>query len=143
MVGGKKKPSVELVEPDPFLKKLGRITVAPANAFLTTWNEFESKLPFSALTNASLEVFDIDTVFEKITSSYTKEVVPCTSLDESIKEFEFEMGRHLYLEMRDTHFGWKLQLFQLKFSDVSRREKAEHKAKSEYDSDEEPKPYLT
>ena len=45
--------------------------------------------------------------------------------------------------MRDTHLSLKLQLFKERLLDASKKEKAEHKAKSEEDSDEEPQTYLT
>ena len=76
-------------------------------------------------------------------SSYTQEVFPSTSLDESSIEFEFETDRNLYLDMRDTHFSSKLQLFKGRLFDAFKKEKAEHKAKLEEDSDEEPQTYLT
>ena len=44
--------------------------------------------------------------------------------------------------MRDTHLSFKLQFFKGRLFDAFKREKAEHKAKSEDDSDEEPEPYL-
>ena len=74
-------------------------------------------------------------------SSYTQ-VFPSTSLDESSIEFEFEMGRNLYLDMRDTHLSLKLQLFKDCLM-LSKNERAEHKEKSEDDSDEIPQTYLT
>ena len=76
-------------------------------------------------------------------SSYTQEVFPSTSLDESSIEFEFETDRNLYSDMRDTHISLKLQLFNGRLIDAFKKEKAEHKAKSEEDSDEEPQTYLT
>ena len=66
-----------------------------------------------------------------------------TSLDESSIEFEFETDRKLYLDMPDIHLSLKLQLFKGKLFDVSKKKKAEHKAKSEEDSDEELQTYLT
>ena len=45
--------------------------------------------------------------------------------------------------MRDTHLSLKLQLFKGRLFDAFKKEKAEHKAKSEEDSDEEPQTYLT
>ena len=44
--------------------------------------------------------------------------------------------------MRDTHLSLKLQLFKGRLFDAFKKEKAEHKAKSEEDSDEEPQTYL-
>ena len=74
---------------------------------------------------------------ETITSSYAQEVFPSTFLDESSTQLEFETDRNLYLDVRDTH------LFKGRLFDAFKREKAEHKAKWEDDSDEEPDPYLT
>ena len=51
--------------------------------------------------------------------------------------------RNLYLNMRDTHLSLKLQLFKGRLFDAFKKERAEHKAKSEEDSDEEPQTYLT
>ena len=45
--------------------------------------------------------------------------------------------------MRDTHLSLELQLFKGRLFDAFEKEKAEHKAKSEEDSDEEPQTYLT
>ena len=45
--------------------------------------------------------------------------------------------------MRDTHLSLKLQLFKGRLFDAFKKEKADHKAKSEEDSDEEPQTYLT
>ena len=67
---------------------------------------------YEAFTNSSLEIFDKVPVLETIMSSYTQEVFPSTSLDESSIEFEFETDRNLYLDMRDTHLSLKLQLFK-------------------------------
>ena len=80
---------------------------------------------------------------ETIISSYTQEVFPSFSLDESSIEFEFETDRNLYLDMRDIHLSLKLQLFKGRLFDAFKKEKAEHKAVSEEDSDEEPKTYST
>ena len=98
----------------------------------------QSHFRYGAFTNSSLEIFDKTPVLETIMSSYTQEVFPSTSLDESSIEFEFETDRNLYLDMRDTHLSLKLQLFKGRLFDAFKKEKAEHKAKSEEDSDEEP-----
>ena len=45
--------------------------------------------------------------------------------------------------MRNTVLDLTLQLIILRLLDVFKREKEEQKAKSEDDSDEEPRPYLT
>ena len=66
-----------------------------------------------------------------------------TSLDESSIEFEFEMDRNLYLDMRDTQLSLKLQLFKGRLFAAFKKEKAEHKAKSENDSVEEPQTYFS
>ena len=75
-------------------------------------------------------------------SSRTQEVFPSTSLVESSIVFEFETDRNLYLVMHDTHLSLKLQLIKGRLFDAFKKEKAEHKAKSEEDSDEEPQNYL-
>ena len=87
-----------------------------------------------------MEVFDKVPVLETIISSYTQEVFPSTSLDESSIEFEFETDRNQYLDMRETHLSLKLQLSKEDCLMLSK--KAEHKAKSEDDSDEDPQTYL-
>ena len=53
------------------------------------------------------------------------------------------MDRNLYPDMRDTHLSLKLQLFKVRLFEAFKKEKAEHKAKSEEDSDEELQTYLT
>ena len=75
---------------------------------------------------------------ETIISSYTQEVLPSISLDESSIEIEFETDRILYLDMRDTHLSLKLQLFKGRLFDAFKKEKAKHEAKSEENLDEEP-----
>ena len=74
---------------------------------------------------------------ETIISLYTQEVFSSTSLDESSIEFEFETDRNLYLDMSDTHLSLKLQLSKVRLFGAFKKEKAEHKAKLEEDSDEE------
>ena len=44
--------------------------------------------------------------------------------------------------MCDIQLSLKLQLFERRLFDAFKRDKAEHKAKSDDDSDEEPEPYL-
>ena len=102
----------------------------------------QSHFRYEAFTNSSLEIFDKIPILETIMSSYTQKVFPSTSLDESSIEFEFETDRNLYLDMRDNYHSSKLQLFKGRLFDAFKKEKAEHKAKSEEDSDEEPQPDL-
>ena len=72
-----------------------------------------SHFRYGAFTNSSLEIFVKKVpVLETIMSSYTQEVFPSTSLDESSIEFEIETDRNLYLDMRDTHLSLKFQLFK-------------------------------
>ena len=98
---------------------------------------------YGSFTNSSEEDFDKVPVLETIISSYIQEVFPSTSLDESSIEFEFETDHNLYLDMRITHLSLKLHLFKERLFEAFKKEKAEHKAKSEEDSDEEPQTYLT
>ena len=77
-----------------------------------------------------------------IISSYAQEVFPSTSLDGSSIEFENETDRSLYLDLLDTHLSLKLQLSKRRLFEAFKKEKAEHKANSEEDSDEEPQTYL-
>ena len=86
-----------------------------------------SHFRYGAFTNSSLEIFDKVPVLETIISSYTKEIFPSTSLDESSIEFEFETDRNIYLDMRDTHLSLKLQLFEGRLFEAFKKEKAEHK----------------
>ena len=102
-----------------------------------------SHFRYASFTNSSVEFFDKVPVLETIILSYTQEVFSITSLDESSIEFKFEMDRNLYLDMGDTHLSLKLQFFKGRLFDAFKKEKAEHKAKSEEDSDEEPQTYLT
>ena len=96
---------------------------------------------YGAFTNSSLEIFDKIPALETIISSYIQEVFPGTSLDESSIEFEFERDHNLYLDMRDTHLSYKLQFFKGRLFEAFKKEKAEHKAKSKEDLDEEPQTY--
>ena len=102
-----------------------------------------SHFRYRAFTDSSSEIFDKIPVLETIISSYIQEVFPSTSLDESSFEFEFETNRNLYLEMQDTHLSLKLQLSKSRLFGAFKKEKAEHKAKLEEDSKEEPQTYLT
>ena len=90
-----------------------------------------------------MDNFDKVPVLETVISSYTQEIFPSTSSDENSIEFEFETDRNLHLDMQDNHIRLKLHLFKGRLFDVFEKEKAEHKAKSEEDSDEEPYSYLT
>ena len=101
-----------------------------------------SHFPYGAFTNSSLEIFDKVSVLETIISSYTQELFPSTSLDESSIEFEFETDRNLYFDMCDTHLSLKLQLLIRRLFDAFKKEKAEHEGKSDEDYDEEPQTYL-
>ena len=103
----------------------------------------QSHFRYRVFTNSSLEIFDKVPVLETIMSSYTQEVFPSISLDESSFESDFETDCILYLDMRDTHLSLKLQLFKKRLFEAFKIEKAEHKSKSEEDSDEEPQTYLT
>ena len=102
-----------------------------------------SHFRYGDFTNSFLEIFDKVPVLETIISSNIQEVFPSTSLDESSIEFKFETDSNLYLDMRDIHLSLKLQLFKGRLFEAFKIEKAEHKAKLEEDSDEEPLTYLT
>ena len=102
-----------------------------------------SHFRYRVFTSSSLDIFDKVPVLETIISSYVQKVFPSTSLDESSFEFEFETDNNFYLDMRDTHLSLKLQLFKGRLFEAFKKEKAEHKAKTEEDSDEEPQTYLT
>ena len=65
---------------------------------------------YETFTNSFLEIFDKFPVLETIMSSYTQEVFPSTSLDESSIEFEFETDRNFYLDMRDTQPQFKASI---------------------------------
>ena len=49
---------------------------------------------------------------------------------------------NLYLNIRDTHLSLKLQIINITLFDAFKREKVEHSAKEEDESDEEPEPYI-
>ena len=99
----------------------------------------QSHFWYGVVTNSSLEIFDKVPALETFMSSYNQEVFPSTSLYESSIDFEFEMDRNFY---------WicviPILVYSFNYSreDWLRKEKAEHKAKSEDDSDEEPQTYL-
>ena len=103
----------------------------------------QSHFRYGAFTNSSLAIFAKVPVLETIMSSYTQEVFPSTSLDESSIEFKFETDRNLYMDMRDTHLSLKLQLFIGRLFDAFKKKKKQNKAKLEEDSDEEPQTYFT
>ena len=73
-------------------------------------SENQSHFRYGAFTNSLFEIFDKVPVLETIMSSYTQEVFPSTSLDESSIEFEFETDRNLYWDIRDTHLSLKLTI---------------------------------
>ena len=75
----------------------------------------------------SLKVFDKVPVLETIISSYTREVVASTSLDERGIEFEFETDRYFYLDMRDKHLSLKLQLLTERFFDALKKSRTKSK----------------
>ena len=57
---------------------------------------------YGAFTNSSFEIFDKSQFWKEFFLSYTQEVFPSISSDESSIEFKFETDRNLYLNMRDT-----------------------------------------
>ena len=61
-----------------------------------------SHFRYGTFTSSSLENSDKVPVLATIISSYSQEVFPSNSMDESSIEFEFETDRNLYLDMRDT-----------------------------------------
>ena len=81
----------------------------------------QSHFWYGAFRNSSLETFDKVPVLETIMSSYTQGVFPSTSLDESSIEFEIETDRNIYLDMRDTHLGFKLHLFKGRLFDAFKK----------------------
>ena len=83
------------------------------------------------------DFFDKVPNLERISSSYTQNVFPFTSLDENSIEFKVDTDRYLYLETRETHLKLKLQLFKGRLFDAFKK-KTEHKQKSQDDSDEKP-----
>ena len=126
--GGKKKSCIELEE--QVLKKLVRKPVALAMTFLQNKMNINqsSHFRYAAFTNTSSKTFDKVPVLEIMISSYTQEVYPSTSPDESGIGFQLETERNLDLNMRDTHVSLKLQLFKGRLFDAFKKEKAEHKA---------------
>ena len=66
---------------------------------------------YGAFTNSSSEIIEKVPVLETVMSSYTEEKFPSISLEEITIEFLFEMDRSLYMNMPDTHFSLKHQLF--------------------------------
>ena len=119
------------------------LRVSPFPCFFQRLFDFTSHQKFGGFTNCFLEVFDKVPVLETRLSSYTQKLFPSYSLDESSNEFQFETDLNLQLDMRHTHLSLKLQLLKGKLFDAFKKEKAEHKAKPEKNSDEEPQVYLT
>ena len=76
---------------------------------------------YGAFTKFSLEIFDKVPVLETSLLSYTQEVFPSNSLDESSIEYEFETDRNLYLDMCDTHLSVKLHLFKGRLFDAFKK----------------------
>ena len=66
-----------------------------------------------------------------------------TSFHTSASLVDSETDHIFYLNKRDTHLTLKLQLIKGKLFLAFKKEKAEHEAKSEDDSDQEPEIYLT
>ena len=102
-----------------------------------------SHFGYGAFTNFSSEIFDIVLVLETLISSHTQKNILSVFVGESSCEFDFETDRKIYLDRSDTHLSLKLELFKGRLSDAFKKEKTEHKAESEEDSDEEPQTYLT
>ena len=84
---------------------------------------YQNHFRYGAVITSSLEIFDNVPVLETIMSSYTQEVLPSTSLDESSIEYEFETNRNLYLVMRDNHLSLKLQFFKGRLFDAFKKKK--------------------
>ena len=136
-------------------KRRTRRTISQKSSSKTGWsykkNFCQNKLSISqsnhfwyrAFTNSSMESFDRVPVLEILIWSYTQEVFPGTFRDESSIEFQIETDRNLFSDLRDTHLSLKLQLFKGRLFDAFKKEKAQHKAKSEDGWDEEPHTYFT
>ena len=79
-----KQQSVEQVVPELFLDKIGRKN---SRSCKDTWakNLSSKKLfRYGAVTIFSFEIFNKNPILESITSSYTHEVFPDTSLNEAV-----------------------------------------------------------
>ena len=66
---------------------------------------------------------------DDVLSSHEQEIYPTTSLDENCIEFEFQMDRNYYIDLRQTYLALKLKLVKgLGYETYNTKElKKEHK----------------
>ena len=52
-------------------------------------------------------------VVDDVLSSHEQEIYPTTSLDENLIEFEVQMNRNYYVDLRQTYLALKLKLVRV------------------------------
>ena len=71
---------------------------------MTDLNNFRYQ-PFVAVSgNPGVKVPDV----ENVLSSHEQEINPTTSLDENSIEFEFQLDRNVYVDLRQAYFTLKI-----------------------------------
>ena len=82
-------------------------------------------------------------VVDDVLSSHEQEIYPITSLDENCIEFEFQIDRNYYVDLRQTYLALKLKLVKghgyktYNTKDVKKEHKEEAKAEEEETAEEE------
>ena len=73
-------------------------------------------------------------VVDDVLSSHEQENYPSTSLDENSKEFEFQMDRNYYIDLRQTYLALKLKLVRGRgyetYNNKEVRKRAQRRSKS-------------
>ena len=85
-------------------------------------------------------------VVDDVLSSHEQVIYPTTSLDENCIEFEFQMDRNYYVDLRQTYLALKLKLVRgLGYETYNTKEvKKEHKEEAKAEEGEEaPVPLVT
>ena len=68
-------------------------------------------------------------VVDDVLSSHEQKINPSTSLDDNCIEFEFQMNRNYYVDLRRTYFAFKLKAVEVRgYENYNSKEvKKEHK----------------
>ena len=89
-------------------------------------------------------------VVDDVVSSHEQEIYPITSIDENCLEFEFQMDRNYYVDLRETYLVLKLKLVRARgyetydTKEVKKEHQKEAKAEEKESAEEEaPVPFVT
>ena len=84
-------------------------------------------------------------VVDDVLSSHEQEIYPTTSLDENCIEFEFQMDRNYYVDLRQTYLALKLKLVRGRGYETynTKEVKKEHKEQAKAVEEDAPASFVT